>query len=91
MLGKSRLFRMQSPQPQCQDMAPKQHRGRNAAIQVGFAMPGGAVDLRTTNSGVIRISGTYLVLSSICSSSVRAAISPIFFNGCLTVVSGGVM
>ena len=49
------------------------------------------MDLRTTNSGVIRISGTYLVLSSICSSSVRAAISPIFFNGCLTVVSGGVM
>lgn len=52
---------------------------------------GGAVDLRTTSSGSIEISETYFILPSMRSSKVRAAISPIWCKGCLTVVRGGVI
>jgi len=39
MLGKSRLFRMQSPQPQCQDMAPKQHRAAMLPFRLVLRCP----------------------------------------------------
>lgn len=48
----------------------------------------GAVDLRTTSSGSIAISGTYSPPPSMRSTTVCAAISPMRRRGCLTVVSG---
>jgi hypothetical protein len=48
-----------------------------------------AVDSRTTNSGSTAISGTYSDRFSICSSKVRAAISPISSKGWRTVVRLG--
>src|SRR6266513_1518568 len=49
----------------------------------------GPVDRRITNSGSMAISGTYSPRRSIRSTTVCAAISPIFTSGCLTVVSPG--
>jgi hypothetical protein len=50
-----------------------------------------AVELRTTNSGSMAISGTQSSCSSIRFNKVRAAISPIFWSGWRTVVRLGLL